>query len=136
MRDGRTIKLLGVQGGQEMEINLSHILLVLVVILLFAIFVRLGSIAIQITRNQEINNAYNSNHHSQRGELLQTQSEHLEEISSNVQQLQSDIEDMKFVADVFYKYKLPDKKERDLLDQIAIDNEVSDGIARARNKNT
>ncbi|TMO58314.1 hypothetical protein [Pseudoalteromonas phenolica] len=119
-----------------MEINLSHILLVLVAILLFAIFVRLGSIAIQISRNQEIKNAYDSDHYSLRSELLQTQSEHLEEISSNVQQLQSDIEDIKFVADVFYQYKLPDKKERDLLDQIAIDNEVSDGIARARNKNT
>jgi hypothetical protein len=44
-----------------MKIDLNHILLGLIVILLFAVFVRLGSIAIQISRNQEINNA----HHSQ-----------------------------------------------------------------------
>jgi hypothetical protein len=43
---------------------------------------------------------------------------------------------MKFVSDIFYKYRLPDKNERVLLDQIAIDNEVSDGIARASDKNT
>ena len=125
-----------VHGGLEVEISISHILLGLVVILLFAIFVRLGSIAIQISRNQEINNAYNNDHYSQRGELFNNHSEHLEEISSNIQQLKSDVEDMKFVSDVFYKYKLPDKSERDFLDQIAIDNEVSDGIARARDRNT
>lgn len=119
-----------------MEINLSHILLGLIVILLFAIFVRLGSIAIQISRNQEINNAYNNDHHSQRAELLGNHSEHLDEISSNIQQLKSDVEDMKFVSDVFYKYKLPDKSERDFLEQVDIDNEVSNGIARARDKNT
>jgi Tfp pilus assembly protein PilN len=126
----------GVHGGVEMEINLNHILLGLIVILLFAVFVRLSSIAIQISRNQEINNAYNNDHHSQRGELLGNHSEHLDEISSNIQQLKSDIEDMKFVSDVFYKYKLPSKSERDFLDQVAIDNEVSDGIASARDKNT
>jgi len=39
---------------------------------------------------------------------------------------------MKYVSDVFYKYKLPDKKEREMLDQIAIYNEVSDGISGTR----
>jgi Tfp pilus assembly protein PilN len=119
-----------------MKVDLNHILLGLIVILLFAVFVRLGSIAIQISRNQEINNAYNNDHHSQRGELLHNHSEHLEEISSNIQQLKSDVDDMKFVSDIFYKYRLPDKNERVLLDQIAMDNELSDGIARASDKNT
>lgn len=46
------------------------------------------------------------------------------------------IDNISLILDIFYKYKLPDKSERDLCDQIAIENEISDGISISREKNT
>ncbi|CCK74635.1 hypothetical protein OLEAN_C04590 [Oleispira antarctica RB-8] len=63
--------------------------------------------------------------------MLQQQKEYLELISSDIEKVKSDLEDMKYVSDIFYKYKLPDQRERDVLDQVSIDNEVFDGIANA-----
>ncbi|MCV4286482.1 hypothetical protein OH708_01045 [Pseudomonas capsici] len=39
--------------------------------------------------------------------------------------------DIKEVTDVIYRYKLPNAEERRFLDQIEIDNEVSNGIQNA-----
>jgi hypothetical protein len=46
------------------------------------------------------------------------------------------IDNISLILNIFYKYKLPDKSERDLRDQIAIENEISDGISIFREKNT
>jgi hypothetical protein len=46
------------------------------------------------------------------------------------------IDNISLILDIFYKYKLPDKSERDLCDKIAIENEISDGISIFREKNT
>lgn len=108
-----------------MDLSLTQILLGLIAVLLFAIFIRLGSIRVDMSQNQVVNQAYNDDHLSQRREHLGNLTEHLEEIATNIQQLRSDVEDMKHVSDVFYKYKLPDKAERDMLDEVAINNEIS-----------
>ena len=116
------------------DIELIYILLVAIIILLSFIFIRLGSILQEIKNNQVANNANSDDQYKQRGELLNSQNETLEELASVVQNINSNTNEIKFVSDVFYKYKLPDKKERDLFDQIEVDNEVSDGIARASEK--
>lgn len=46
------------------------------------------------------------------------------------------IDNISLILNIFYKYKLPDKSERDLRDKIAIENEISDGISIFREKNT
>ncbi len=112
--------------------EIIYIFFGIMILVFIGIFVRLGSILLQLQSNQEINSAYNDDHHNQRGELLQRQNDILEQLADDVQQLQTDVRDMKYVSDVFYKYKLPDEKEREMLEQIEIDNEVFDGISGAR----
>lgn len=118
------------------QTTIIYTLLGFLVFFLIAIFLRLGSILIQMQNNHNTENAYNNDHLKQRDELLTRQIELLEDIQMDINELKTNVEDMKYVSDIFYKYKLPDRKERELLDQIAIDNEVFDGIANAGKKNT
>ncbi|MGL6001542.1 MAG: hypothetical protein ACRCZ4_05500 [Plesiomonas sp.] len=106
--------------------EILYILLGVLILALFGIFIKLGSIQLQLQSNQKISNAYNDDHYRQRKELLAKQNEIIEKMAADINQLQTDIQDMKYVSDIFYKYKLPDKKEREMLDQIKIDNEVFD----------
>lgn len=108
-----------------MDLNLITFLLVGIVLVLSAIYLKLTAIFTQIKKNQEINNSYNEDHYRQRSEALQLQTDRLEELCENLEQLQNEVHEIRTVADIFYKYKLPDRNERKLLDQIAIDNEVS-----------
>lgn len=61
-------------------------------------------------------------------ELTTSQLEQLVENSNSTDRKISDIQQ---VTDVIYRYKLPSARERKMLDQIEIDNEVSDGIFNA-----
>lgn len=112
--------------------EIAYILIGILILILVGIFLRLGAILLQLQSNQKISNAYNDDHHNQGGELLQRQNDTLDLLANDIQQLKTDVQDMKYVSDVFYKYKLPDKKEREMLDQITIFNEVSDGISGMR----
>jgi cell division protein FtsX len=64
--------------------------------------------------------------------------EGFESTKSNLEQLietsiaiEQSISEIKDVTDVIYRYKLPNAAERQFLDQIEIDNEVSNGILSA-----
>lgn len=64
--------------------------------------------------------------------------EGFESTKSNLEQLietsiaiERSISEIKDVTDVIYRYKLPNAAERQFLDQIEIDNEVSNGIMSA-----
>ncbi len=118
------------------NMTLEHVLLSLIVLMLFLIFVRLGAILIQLKNSYAVSNAYNDDHLQQRKDFKEECHELLEGVSLDINQLRSDVEDMKYVSDIFYKYKLPNKSDREFLDQVEIDNEVSEGIARARKENT
>lgn len=97
----------------------------LALLVLLGIFFKLSAILIQM-RSQSTNFvAYGEEHLKQQRELLEQQEYTLEQISENIQSLKDDVHDMKFVSNVFYKYKLPNKKERDLFDRIEIDNNFS-----------
>ncbi|MFL1916790.1 hypothetical protein ACJW8B_15545 [Plesiomonas shigelloides] len=106
--------------------EILYILLGVLILVLLGVFIRLSSIQLQLQRNQKISNAYNDDHYRQRKELLEKQNEIIEEMAADINQLQTDIKDIKYVSDIFHKYKLPDKKEREMLEQIEIDNEVFD----------
>lgn len=59
-------------------------------------------------------------------------SESLSCIQSRLDETESKISNINYVMDVIYKYKLPNKKDRDLLDRIELDNEIFSGIDSAR----
>jgi hypothetical protein len=113
------------------QFGIVEILLAIISILLLFIFLKLNSFLNQMQINKKIEYMYNDDHLKQRGDMFQQQKEYLELISSDIEKVKSDLEDMKYVSDIFYKYKLPDQRERDVLDQVSIDNEVFDGIANA-----
>lgn len=56
---------------------------------------------------------------------------HLEQLVEASVSTERSISEIKDVTDVIYRYKLPNAAERKLLDQIEIDNEVSNGILNA-----
>lgn len=69
----------------------------------------------------------------ERFELTATYLEQLVEASVSAERNISEIKD---VMDVIYRYKLPNAAERDFLDQVEIDNEVSNGILNASGRHT
>ncbi len=101
--------------------EILNIFLAIIIVILIAIFFRLGSILTRLQANQLISNAYNDDHHNQRG-LLLNKLENLDNISYSLESMQSDIDDIKYVLDIFYKYKLPNEADREFLDKIEIDN--------------
>ncbi|OGQ56759.1 MAG: hypothetical protein A3J24_03915 [Deltaproteobacteria bacterium RIFCSPLOWO2_02_FULL_53_8] len=70
-------------------------------------------------------------HALQRQELSEQASEGLRDINDKLVAVEQHLADIRVVTDVIYKYKLPSKADRDFLDQIEIDNEVSEGISQA-----
>lgn len=56
---------------------------------------------------------------------------YLEQLVEATVSAERSISEIKEVTDVIYRYKLPNAAERKLLDQIEIDNEVSNGILNA-----
>ena len=98
---------------------------------LLGIFVRLGAIVLQLQSNLKIDSAYNDDHWRQRGELLKKQDDILERLYDGALQLQTDVENINHVTNIFYKDKSPDKKAREILDEITIHNDFYDGISRA-----
>lgn len=53
-------------------------------------------------------------------------------IQSRLDEVEVKISNINYVMDIIYKYKLPNKKDRDLLDKIELDNEIFGGIDSAR----
>jgi len=113
----------------------EQIILSIITILLLLIFFRLGSLISQLQNSQKAMETHNFDIHKQNCDLHDSYSEIANNIHLNVESLNSTVEGIKEVVDIYYKYKLPDHKERKFLDQIAIDNEVSDGITHASSKN-
>ena len=95
-----------------------------ILIVLIALFFRIGALYKKIHSNQMDSNGFYQNSFSQREELLSVQREYLDDIAVNIEVLKNAVEDMKFVSDVFYKYKLPNKDEREELDRIVVENTV------------
>lgn len=62
-------------------------------------------------------------------ELSQKQFEEVQNLSEELklaaQESSSSLADIQFIMNIIYKYKLPDKEERALLDRIKIDNQSS-----------
>lgn len=108
--------------------NITDIVLIVIMTLLFAIFIRLGGIMRSMLKNQRMNAAYNGDHHAQRDELLETYKEGFEDLSDNLKDILNDIKDIKEVSEIYYKYKLPDVDERKLFDQIKLDEEISNRV--------
>ncbi|EMP7134699.1 hypothetical protein ROV06_000297 [Serratia marcescens] len=90
-----------------MEILL--LLLAVIALMLIAIYIRLGSLA-------------------PASDISPRQIDALEDISAIREELEranSTLEEIRYVSDLIEKYKLPDSSERDAIDQIRIDNEIS-----------
>ena len=58
--------------------------------------------------------------HEVRTEIL----EELREVRQNQAEVTADISEIKYVTDVIYKYKLPNRETQAFLDQVENDNEV------------
>lgn len=108
-----------------MAFDTTVTVLIIIMVLLLAIFIRLGGIADSIIKAQRFNAAYNSDHHAHRDELLELNRQGFEELSDNLKDIITDIKDIKEVSEIYYKYKLPDMDERKLIDQIKLDEEIS-----------
>jgi uncharacterized protein YoxC len=115
--------------------SIEQITLTIIATLLVFIFFRLGSILSQLENNQSTIETSQFDLQRHNSDLHHSYSEMANDINLNVEALNSNVEEIKQVVDIYYKYKLPDHKERVLLDQIAVDNEVSDGVIRAASKN-
>lgn len=90
-----------------MEILL--LLLAVITLMLIAIYIRLGSLA-------------------PASDISPRQIDALEDIRAIREELEranSTLEEIRYVSDLIEKYKLPDSSERDAIDQIRIDNEIS-----------
>ncbi|HEJ6924025.1 TPA: hypothetical protein SMF48_002682 [Serratia marcescens] len=90
-----------------MEILL--LLLAVIALMLIAIYIRLGSLA-------------------PASDISPRQIDALEDIRAIREELEranSTLEEIRYVSDLIEKYKLPDSSERDAIDQIRIDNEIS-----------
>ena len=103
-----------------------------ILLVLLGIYFKLSAILTQMSSQKSTFMAYGDEHLKQQRDLLDQQNYTLQQITENIESLKDDVNDMKFVSDVFYKYKLPNKKECDLFDQIEIDNEFSEGLNRSR----
>lgn len=115
--------------------TIEQIILAIIATLLLFIFFRLGSILLQLQNNQSTIETSQFDQQRQNSDLHKSYREMTNDINLNVESLNSTVEEIKEVVDIYYKYKLPDYKERELLEQISIDNEISDGVARAASTN-
>jgi hypothetical protein len=106
-----------------------NILLGIIGILLFGIFVRLGTISYNIRSNLDVSSAYNNDHFRQKQDASKKQEIFFDEALKEIEGIKLVMENIEEVADIFYKYKLPNAEERKLFDEIEIDNEVYDRIS-------
>lgn len=97
-----------------MEIIL--LLMVVIAALLLAIYIRLGH---QPTTQAP---AYEHNDNS----------DEIRGIRDELERVNATLEEIRYVTDIIEKYKLPDKDERKLIDQIRIDNEISEMMDRRK----
>ena len=67
---------------------------------------------------------------------FQSTTAHLEQLVEASVNIDRSIADIKDVTDVIYRYKLPNAAERAFLDQMEIDNEVSNGILNSDGRQT
>ncbi|MDV5356504.1 hypothetical protein QM201_16645 [Enterobacter asburiae] len=47
-------------------------------------------------------------------------------VREEIEMVNSTLNEIKYVTDIIEKYKLPDRKEREFIDQIRIDDEISE----------
>ena len=65
---------------------------------------------------------------------LEEQSEKIEEIRNSLELIQSALESLKKTADLCEKHCIPSKEDRDLKDQIDLDNEVFSRLGKGSDK--
>jgi hypothetical protein len=53
-------------------------------------------------------------------------------VREELEMANSTLNEIKYVTDIIEKYKLPDRNERDLIDQIRIDDEISERMNSSR----
>ncbi|MEL5372144.1 hypothetical protein PTR52_24245 [Serratia nevei] len=90
-----------------MEILL--LLLAVIALMLIAIYIRLGSLAPASDISPRQIDALDD----------------IRDIREELERANSTLEEIRYVSDLIEKYKLPDSSERDAIDQIRIDNEIS-----------
>lgn len=98
--------------------DINTVLLIVIAVLLFAIYTRIGSRApepyAEPANNDEIK-------------------EDVRAIREEIERLNSSVDSINYTTDIFEKYRLPDAQERKMIDEIRIDNEISEMMDRKRN---
>ncbi|EOC0436811.1 hypothetical protein ACI00D_004554 [Cronobacter dublinensis] len=99
--------------------DINTILLIVVAILLYAIYARIG--------------AKPSETYDDRGSSDDLK-EDVRAIREELESLNSSVENINHTTDIIEKYKLPDAQERKMIDEIRIDNEISEMLDNNKNK--
>lgn len=99
--------------------DINTILLIVIAVLLFSIYTRIG--------------ARPSETHIDLGHSDDLKDE-VRAIREELERLNSSVENINYTTDIIEKYRLPDAQERKMLDEIRIDNEISEMMDKNRNK--
>jgi len=107
----------------EIMLLIISLSLVLIVFIALKISARLSAINDSLNKTWPAVNAMHYYLTENQNERLQEVASSAEDLSLNIALIKEDIHEIKYVMDIIYKYKLPSKEERKLLDRIAIDRE-------------
>lgn len=93
-------------------------------ILLFVICILLVMIYRKISANPQAE----VHDHIDKNELIYE----ISRVREELEMANSTLNEIKYVTDIIEKYKLPDRKEREFIDQIRIDDEISERMNSSR----
>ncbi|HAT2607094.1 TPA: hypothetical protein I8235_000003 [Kluyvera intermedia] len=99
--------------------DINTILLIIITFLLYAIYNRIGS---------KPSETYVD------GGMSDDLKEEMRAIREELERLNSSVESINYTTDIIEKYRLPDAQERKMIDEIRIDNEISEMMDKNRNK--
>ena len=109
-----------------------EVLIFLVLLALLAPIYWLRRITFLLKRGQEIELDIAGGRYRQFEQAMDNLTDKFSEVELALGTIERKLSDIEYVTNIILQYKLPNERDRALLDQIEIDNEVSEGIGRAR----
>ena len=111
--------------------SLSDVLLAFLCIVAVAVFFVTKNAKHELSRLRETVSVILDSHSVQRREISEQLLDRAQELVSRSEAIEQELSEIRAVTDVIYKYKLPSKADRAFLDQVEIDNEVSERTFRS-----
>jgi hypothetical protein len=114
--------------------SLSDVLLTFLCIVAAAVFFVARNAKHELSRLRETVLVLLDAHEVQRREISEQLIDRIQDLVNQSEAIGQELSEIRAVTDVIYKYKLPSKADREFLDQMEIDSEVSDRIFRPSSK--